>query len=70
MKIFLITAIFISLSCFKTNNPNTCDPFLETTKLIDTIEVKVTLIELMALPRGLAHLKATKRESVYKCDCF
>lgn len=46
----IIFLLFVGLNHDRKSNISACDPFLETTKLIDTINVEARLLELRVLP--------------------
>jgi len=48
IAIFILICIFFLF--YRKENFSKCDPFLETTKLIDTLEVEVELLNLVKLP--------------------
>ena len=51
MKAFVIIFLLsIGFNHDRKSNISVCDPFLETTKLVDTIDVEAKLLELRALP--------------------
>ena len=71
MKILIIIILtFFSTSLCKFPKSVDCNPFAKTNKYLDTIDVKVELIEMIKLPRNDLSLIYLEKKKLLKANAF